>query len=432
MAHAQPETPAPASPQLEMPQGTVNCFDYYHFQSVQSFVTADNTLKKAGEIINFLGEFRNQNDYPVVNGTLYVKIMKDVTVADAPNGPEVYDEFVAQNNITVPAKGTSPISFSWKIPSSLTTGMYAVVSYFIVDNKYNLLGLSFTDNVIGNISEFRVEGQETNVQFSKVVDGTSIDGAPLSLISFPPQIKGKKPAIISTTVKNTTDKDETVKIDWNLYKWDAIAPENLIRKSSVDVTVKAKSTTKVEFTVTEESDPIYYIVATLNYKDAKSVLNIRFARPENNKIMLSYPSVTKFPITKNETNTMFSCLNNNGTASVVKDGKLYLKVTDVNDKTIADYTYTGDVTGAMMAVKNDFVSKKSYDHFFLIASLYHAGLLVDESKIEYDCAKINPGLCFPKSNYMPYIIAGIIIFLIIVLMLIILIVKKKNSGNQPA
>lgn len=97
--------------QPETPEGAVKCFDYYHFQSVQTNLTTQEFNFKPGETINFSGPITNQNDYPIVNGSLYVKIFRDRGTMKDNNGSDVVDQFVAVDNISIPAKGETNVSF---------------------------------------------------------------------------------------------------------------------------------------------------------------------------------------------------------------------------------------------------------------------------------------------------------------------------------
>ena len=41
-----------------------------------------------------------------------------------------------------------PAQFTWQVPAFAETGDYQVATYFLSDKKFNLLGLSFTDDVV--------------------------------------------------------------------------------------------------------------------------------------------------------------------------------------------------------------------------------------------------------------------------------------------
>ena len=115
--------PQPTNPGL--PAGVVNCFDYYHFGSVQTQLTGQSFNYNPGDIINFKGPITNQNDYPIIDGALYIKIFRIRNAQDG-NGHDVVDQFIAADNITIPAKGKVPVAFSWKVPLSLSEGNYKI------------------------------------------------------------------------------------------------------------------------------------------------------------------------------------------------------------------------------------------------------------------------------------------------------------------
>ena len=406
--------------------GTVDCFDYYHFGSVQVNISSQNSNLNPGEDVKFTGSINNQNDYPVVSGTLYVKILRQRSVSKDVNGPDVVDQFIAADNIIISAKGKVPVSFSWKVPKSLTDGSYKIASFFIVDKKFNLLGLSFTNDVIGNTYNFNIvpkgAPQTHNVKFDEA--GVKINDAPYFFAAYPPNVPSNTRAVISAKIDNSTTSAQTVSVVWKVYKWDGIDPANFIKKAASKATIKARSSGTVQLTIPDANYPVYYIVGELSYSDSKSIIDVRFVRPEVNRIRLNFPSITSFPIKQGDNSTIFSCLHNSGTASSVPNGKMTLTLTDNSGKTIDEYTYQGVVTGAMMAAKTDFVAKRNIDHFFLTAKLWQADKLVDQTKLEYDCKKIDPKLCNPENNNLIIFVVSIIIILLCAA--VIIFIKRKK------
>lgn len=415
--------PKPAG--INLPVGAVDCFEYYHFGSVQTNITADNFYVYAGEDMHFSGTITNKNDYPIVSGTLYVKIFRERGTTKDSNGPDVIDQFIAADNIIIPAGATMPVSFSWKVPQSSKSGNHRLASFFTVAKKFNLLGLSFTDDVIGNAFNFQISGEKSNIQFDKT--SVAISGRSYYFAASPPRIPSEDPAVISAKVDNSTNSDQTVGIIWKLYKWDSIDPDNLIRTISEKATIKAKSSERIQITIPEADEPVYYLVGELTYKDSKSIIGIRFVRPEVDKTRLNFPSILSFPIKKNAASVIFACVHNAGTSQSVPNGKLKLKISDNSGAIIDEYTYQGPITGEMMAVKKDFISKKNLDHFFLSAQLWQSGELVDQANLEYDCSKIDPGLCSPKSNLIIILAIGIIVLLIIIGGIVVVFVKTKKK-----
>ena len=117
LAFAQAGPGDPNTPAIQMPTNTVSCFDYYTFGSVQANLTAPVTSAVSGTAITFSGTIKNNNPYPIVDGSLYVKVFKSRGSQNDGNGPDVVDQFVAMGDITIPANGSIPASYAWNVPS---------------------------------------------------------------------------------------------------------------------------------------------------------------------------------------------------------------------------------------------------------------------------------------------------------------------------
>ena len=387
--------PSFAQEDTQPPEGTTNCFDYYTFGSVQVDVSPTLVGTVNGVPITFKGTIKNNNPYPIVDGTLYVKVFKlrDSQEKNA-NGPFVVDQYVVLNQLSLPAHGSMPVTFSWKVPAHATTGNYQLATFFTTSKKFNLLGLAFTDDVVGNTANFKVIG-ETNkgVTFDKdsvkITDGENTQD--YYFAAFPPRMSDTAPVTLTSTIKNTTKKDQIATVRWDVFQWDQQRRENRISTETQTYTIKANSTKKVTHTITDNTYPVYLTVATLKYKDTKSILNIRFVRENKNRLRINFPAVTDFPLKKDKETTLFSCLHN--TANQTPNGELHLTLEDTKGNLIHEYTYKGGVTGAMMGVKDNFTPKKDYDKFTLKADLFQEGSLVDTAYLDYDCMQIDPSAC---------------------------------------
>ena len=176
-----------------MPPGTVNCFDYYHFGSVQVDITPTVGSAVSGTPITFTGMLKNANSYPIVDGEVYVKILRERGNGEKDsNGPDVVDQFYALENFNLPAGGSMPVTIPWNIPAYAASGNYKVATFFTVSHKFNLLGLPFTDDVVGNTANFRVSGEQSGVVGFKKKRG---DGRrhPIPLRRLPPTRARKRP-----------------------------------------------------------------------------------------------------------------------------------------------------------------------------------------------------------------------------------------------
>ncbi len=376
------------------PTGTVSCFDYYSFGSVQAKLSAPIASTVSGANITFSGTLENANAYPVVDGALYVKVFKTRGATNDGNGPDVVDQFFVKDTIAIPANGSVPISFQWKVPAYAASGDYQLAAFFTTAHKFNLLGLSFTDDIVGNTVPFTVVAeQDTRVAFDKA--GVTVNGTPYFFAAFPPRV-GVSPATVAAAIRNTSNGSARANVTWKVYQWDAQQEANLVQQEHTSVIVPGNGTAPVSVTVRDAAHSVYLVVGELSWKDTKSIIGARFVREGIDQPRINFPSITSFPLKAGEETTLFSCLHNAG-EHTVSDGRLDLTLKDKLGRMITEYSYSGNITSAMMGVKNAFTPAKNYDYAVLDAKLYKGDALVDETNIVYDCSAIDPSQCTPPS-----------------------------------
>jgi len=225
-----------------------------------------------------------------------------------------------------------------------------------------------------------------------------VGGRSYRFAAFAPQESKTAPVPVSVLIRNTTSQNALTSVSWRLYSWDAGLPGNLIGQADTQIAVPAGGSAKASYTVTDAKYPVYLLVGTMGWGNAQSIVNIRFVRQGIDKLRINFPGVTTFPLRAGEETTLFSCLHNSGGSPSVPDGKLVLTLSDLSGEIIHEYTYTGDVTGAMMGIAEKFTPKSTYNIFNLSAKLYQGGTLVDESFLTYDCNHINPSSCLPEDT----------------------------------
>lgn len=370
------------------PTGNVSCFDYYRFNSVQ--VAMQPTLESTvpGTPVTVSGTITNENPYPVVSGTLYVKIFRarDTTEKHV-NGLPVVDQFVAVSSINLEANGTKEFSFDWNVPAWAKPGTYQIATFFVSKGRYNLLGLSFTDDVVGNTTSFEVIADETGiVEFDK--DTVRVAGMPYFFAAFPPRVAQGEPVELTAEIVNTTDEDKMIAVVANVYAWDAMEPNtNLVDRVTQKVLVPAQDRVPVSFTVTDTTQPVYLAELSLQYADTKSVLNVRFARDGISKLRLNFPATATYPLKAGEDATIFACFHN--VADMTEQGTLRLSVLDELGQEVHTYEYSGPVSGLMSGVADVFTPKKTLTSFSVRAELFQNGTLVDEARMWYSCEDLN-------------------------------------------
>lgn len=426
--------PESGSTEGVVPANTVSCFDYYSFGSVQANLTAPITSAVSGTAVTFSGALTNDNPYPIVDGALYVKVFKTRGTSNDGNGPDVVDQFFVKGGITIPAKGSAPVSFQWRIPAYAQSGDYQLATFFTTSRKFNLLGLSFTDDVVGNTVPFTVVGEQTGaVRFDK--SSVTIHDTPYYFAAFPPRVDAKLPVTLKAKVRNTTREAQTATISWVVYQWDAQLRENAVQEETRQVNVPAGSSADVSITVRDVKYPVYLAVGTLKWKDSQSIIGARFVREGVDRTRINFPGVISFPLKAGEENTLFSCLHNSGESAVVPNGRLELTLSDALGNLIKEYTYSGDVTGAMMGVAEKFVPTEDYDFFVLDARLYQSDQFIDEAHLVYDCNEIDPSMCGAKKPVAAGNILGSTQSLAIIALGVIVLIAAlwiyRRLGRRP-
>ncbi len=404
------------------------CFDYYKLGSVNANISSQSKSAVAGMSMNFWGDISNKNSYPITGGSLYVKVLRE-NKKDNSSGGDVVDQFIAIDDIEIPAGGSVPVSFVWKIPTNAQTGNYKLVTYFVSDKRFNLLGSPSSDFLTGNTFDFSVNGEQTGVTLNK--NSIKLNKAEYSFYGHNAPIKAQDDAKISIFVDNTTKQGQAVEINWSLYKQDNLDPKNLVRTFKTSVQLNANSSKQVDLTIPEKDDPIYYLVGELKYKDSKSIVEIQFRRDGVDSARIIYPSITSFPINKGEQNAFFACLNNIGTSDQIGNSKVVLEVKDSKGKIIDSYTYNGNITKDVMILKKDFTSKYNIGVFSLHTSIFKNDKLVDESVVNYDCKNIDPSKCVDDNSGFITLLIVIVLLVILATLFVLWLFKNKKTTVLP-
>ena len=377
---------------------TTNCFDNYTFNSVQADLSPTLSSTVPGVPLTFKGTLKNANPYPVVDGSVFVKIFRTDTAAGKVqrNGYPVVDSFFAKDGIVIPANGNIPFSFDWNVPRYLPSGEYEAAFYYIVGKRFNLLGLSFTDDVTGNTVPFSVKGDAPEVPaFDK--NAVTLNSALYAFADFPPHFRKDEPVDVVTKLVNPSTESRTETVVWTLSNWSAESGSVLDQKTET-VTLAPKETKSLKYSAdpAKSIGSVTFLKAEAKYQDTASILDIRFVRDGYDEVRLNFPGLMKYPVKAGEQNTLFSCLHSTN-ADNVTGGELTLTLTDASGTVLDTSSYKGDITSAMMGVKHDFTPGVTSFSFTLKAELKKDGRTVETYETSYRCEDIDASLC-PSKN----------------------------------
>ena len=115
------------------------------------------------------------------------------------------DQYYALEHLNIPAGDEKPVEITWNVPAYAASGSYKVATFFTVSHKFKLLGLPFTDDVVGNTALFEVSGeQKGEVGFKK--DAVTVNGQTYHFAAFPPResATGAEALYTMTTLRATS------------------------------------------------------------------------------------------------------------------------------------------------------------------------------------------------------------------------------------
>jgi len=423
----------------------VQCFDYYTFGSVNAPIHADVSNPVAGTEVEFTVKLTNNNPYPVVDANVYVKLFRERPAQEqSAQLAHLVDQFQAIEGVTIPASTTREHTFTYDIPAALPSGEYKMVTFVSTAERYNLLGLPFTDDVIGDSTTLTIVGdQEGMVQWDR--DQVLVDLQQHFFASFIPEVSPTEPVRISAPIHNELDTPIDGQLTWKVYHWDQQNQANLIDTTSRPISIAAGDTIPATFTLENTDHAVYVVVGEVEYEGATSLINVRFARTDISEIRLNYPGVMSYPLVEGEENTLFSCVHSASSFNLVPDSRLDLTLSDAQGNEIHSYTYEGSVSSAMMGVANTFVPQQSYDTFTLSAALYQNDTLVEEVSFHYDCTELSDDVCvattddkqntgffgFGQSNGSMTVLVGILaVFMLLIAVAWYFVSKRKEQEQE--
>lgn len=379
--------------------GNTDCFEHYKYGSVTPVFGALSQKVKAGDVAMFEGRLENKNSFPLAGVTLYVKIARvegDTEVAHK-DGDNIVDEYTAVEGVSVPAAlggkpGEQKIAFSWNVPQSAMSGDYRVLSYVAVENKFNMNGLSFMDDVNAGGASFIVEGTGAEPFFKK--DGVTLSGAPYYFAGWSPSFKKNESVVISAPAFNPLSSPAAVHVTWRAYNWDALLPQNLIETKEEDYTLPAGHIENLVYKAPTAKGTATYVVAEMSSGGVKSILNIRFSRPGFPEAHFNFVGLEKFPQTGKVPVTV--CFQS--TMEEIPDATLSMSATDENGMFLDGVSLPVTLM-SNIAAYTTMLDLKSHTHVKLTASLKQDSQLLEQISLNYDCKNLDS--CKQASGLKP-------------------------------
>jgi hypothetical protein len=423
------------------PVGNLNCFDFYEFGSVAIEIEPQIPTVAAGTQIGFAGELTNNNDYPIVNGSLFARVFRvDDALTQQADGNIVVDEFLVLDDINFAADEEVLVEHNWTVPKSSVGGDYYIGYYFIANERHSVSGLQFTEDVVGGVANFSVV-TETGVSDSVVFDKGSLtlNGEDYAFTNLPPVFEIGGTVRIEAKITNLTDEKRTMPLQWNQYSWDSFDKENIRHTETKLVSLEPNETKTVSYEVRPQREAVVYVTGILQNQDVKNYINVRFVQDGAEDARLHFPMLTDFPIAAGEEVTMLTCahtLNNSG----IEDLQINLELLDEQQNQIESYTYEGDLNALVSGFGSTFTVDRNINAATLRSTLLKDESVIEEVVVDFDCENITGSECFNESFMQPagdggyslsqmiMMTVGVVVLLLIIVVVAVMFRKKGLSS----
>lgn len=357
----------------------ISCNDYYNPQGIMVNLQPYVDSAKSKNKIQLIGEVINQNNYPIIDGSIFARISK---VNSGHTGEDyVMEEIFLAENIFLKENETKNVEYYLDIRSNMSKGDYRIDYFFLSGKKFNLGGFPFTDGLVAGTSRFSIQSEQIGfIYFDK--SKTFINNQKYKYFGDYPIVGSDEGVVIKQDIFNTYTQSREIEITYNLYGQD-IFNSNSLKSTREKINIQGNSSQELNYIIPKMDDAVYHLQIIAQSGEDKSIVNIGVSSFKDN-IRLVYPAITKFPITKGDNLTLFSCFNNDSSGNT--KGRVEVSLEDNNGKEIGSFKYGGDITKSILAEKKDIVSKSDYDYLKIKAKIYNRNDdLIDEYEMIYNC-----------------------------------------------
>ncbi|MEI7513363.1 MAG: hypothetical protein WCJ74_01945 [bacterium] len=419
---------------------SASCFDYYTFGSVDVNLTSNFSSYQPGDPMMIVGKIKNKNRYPVVGLDVKARLVKNIPQPDKMRSEiMILDEFNVASNITIDAGGEFKVSYSHILPLNAPAGEYQVLFYAVEQDRFNLAGLSFTNDIVASRIDFNVLGKNPDHAY---LDQTKImvGDQPHNVMAFMTQHAPDTQIPITIPLVNPTSANVQMKVTYNLYSWDSANSENKINTKTEKIDVPAKSEKKLTYTLEKVTLPVYYLSITAlpanETKDTsifqeKTISNIRLVVNGKSQPRLNFVGIDSYPLKQGLEATLVTCFHNTSNIVDTNVTKIETILYDQNNKELSRIQYEGKTLPEISGLINKFTPSNDIPSFTIISKMYDAqGKIIDSVEKKYSCEDINSTFC-STTKPIPTILFGLValISIIIVIGLSILQYKRKTINN---
>lgn len=415
------------------------CTDYYTFGSIDINLSSDVRNYEAGDPVLIRGKIKNNNPYPMIGLDIKARLVKDIPEAEYFRSEIItLDDFNIIENVTIPAHGEYEVSYSLTLPFNAPSGDYKMFFYAVEQDRFNMSGLSFTNDIVGSYLSFVVNGNNPDHVYldqTKILVGDQEH----NVMAFMTQHAKDTQIPITIPLYNPHNTATPMRITYDLYSWDSANPNNKIETRNEQVIVPPNSEVILKYVIEKTDNPVYYLSITAvpdssdvdeSVYSEKTISNIRLIVQDIAKPRLNFITTNTYPIKKGEESILATCFHNTSTYQGGDSSKIITILKDSRGREITRTVYEGVLSSDIRAIVSKFKTRKDMFDYTIESTLYSSkGDIIDKVEKKYLCSDIDPSLC-PQNNGVFSTIISIGVLLIIIALLVFLKIKRKLNIEQ--
>ncbi len=406
---------------------------YYNPNNFKLLFNPEKDSYVSGDSVKFSGTIINNNDYPVADAALYIRISRRPDNAkDGTGVGDFVDEFFAGEAMSLSANSKTFYSTNWNVPQGLPPGRYGAYFYFVSSKSFYLAGMPSNENSYGGSCYFEIKDSGQPVHAIFFDKGNIKIGGKKILPGSLFQIADNKNIVINVSAFNPGSSKVNTKVYKALFRWDDLKKERQIIEKEDIITFLpgARLDFEAQFGTLSPGSYLYRVVS-INEKN-KSILKVRFiVTGKDVPARASLIGVDSYPIKKGDIISFFGVL---GALSNDQnfEGKVYLVLRDSNHNILEKIEYSGQIPPKLMAIKSVMTASEDYYDFVADMSIYDSkGNIIEEDSVSYNCDNFNRQVSKVKIYFIGDVlhIEGVNICNRPTTGVISLEAKEKNSGK---
>ena len=377
-----------------------DCFSYYKFQDglrFENFHVDKYNYTITNEVIVSYN-LKSYMESPIIQGSILAQIYYDDGIAQ-----NQIDQFFVAKDINMMLGDSISQEFRWKIPEYAKSGRYIVKVYFIVADRFNLVGIHFIPSIPGKETDFQVINPTSS--YSRIYfdqSSTYLNDEKYNFIGFLSAYDSGTPIDVKTKIINDGKVEKSVKVLIETYDFDDL--NNKLDSKEENLIIEVGKSKDISYSYKDTSSGVYMIKFTaLDGENVISIMKVRVSLA-GIKGIFNYIGLTNFPLLKDHEANLFFCLSNSADYVTSFNGTGKIEVIDNKGNVIFTENFGpfGIYPTEPQGKITSFVPQTNLFNVKIKGYLYSDGKLIDSKELTYDYhsfQKINRNLGININKY---------------------------------